>query len=193
MERFLTAGTPESNSFPDWPKLLQTGQPLEPHTLYDYLVRCRETLLTESSYNFLSNSSKDHWLDWWIDHLKDFTYKNGYHPYNNLVPFENLKNINKGKYTGIRFMPHCKGCPETRQIVDQMLKWYDIPIIFLSPDSEIRTKEDITLPLAIRVSLWSYYDRRLTVSVEPSKPAEIHPEIHRQKIAKDIGAYIHPV
>lgn len=191
----LTPPGIEKDSLPDWQKILQSGKPLDPQILLDRLTCQRRGCFVEPNGSLLPNSAKDHLLDGWIDHLNDFIHRSGYHPNNNLETFENLQNRNRGKLHGVIFIPQCKSYTYTTQIIDQVVSWYDESTALLLPDHELPPGEDaaVSIPLIVRISLLSYTNPGLTISVKPERPENIHSEIHHKEIAHKIGAFIHPI
>lgn len=166
--------------------MMRAGKLQDRATLIEYLGGALEYLKTVPGPNLqYRKDNADGWIGWWINFLgKDQTP-------GQLVPFENIKEVlSRDKTSGVLFGGKSEGHNGHRFAVNWIADHVDQPILLLEREwyAEADTRGGRFIDLRAGISMWTYYNPRIIVSVMPQKDTEVVAEVHYQKLFDQTGA-----
>jgi hypothetical protein len=185
-----------------WQEILGSGKPINAAILREYLLDSYLHLITEPGPNLdlrIELELSENWLTYWVDYLKAFEHHQDLN-HAHIVPFEKLSEVIKvekenakvikvpedggGASSGVLFVGGLEGHEGHRLAVDWMLRHVNVPVVLFEQDEYFSVKERKRpyLPLEVRLSMWSYYNRNLFMSVLPLKEEGVSDREHYQNL-----------
>jgi hypothetical protein len=184
---FFSNFMPDSLGDFDVDSMLSQNRPLGRIVLSRYLWQAALFLANEPGPNlFRRQFTTTLWTNYWLELLasrgEGFTGR--------MVPVNQVHEVLKpGEPSGVLFAGGLEGHRGHRFAVNWMLGRVR-PILLLERDDYFKTKERGApfLDLRARVSMWAYFDPRLTISVLPERDPVVPIDTHYENIFKQIGA-----
>jgi len=191
-----------------WQEMLGSGKPFNAAILREYLLDSYLHLITEPGPNLDKRRElelSDSWLWFWVDYLEAFEHHQDFN-HAHLVSFEKLAEAIKiekenatvikvpedggGASSGVLFVGGLEGHEGHRLAVDWMLRHVNVPVVLFEQDEyfNIKERKKPFLPLQVRLSMWSYYNRNLFMSVLPLKEEGVSERRHYQNLFDRIDA-----
>ena len=169
MSEFLSGFKSDLLKGTTWRDILESGEPIDRPTLEAFLSQANDFLTQEPGPNLERRRELSReWLGQWILTLK---YSRKDQRPALLLPLEYVRRYAEAEVpAGVLFAGGLEGHRGHCQAVDWMFSFVR-PIILFEQDTYLTSKKRKApfLPLGVRLSMWSYYNPSLIISVIPEK------------------------
>lgn len=181
-----------SNLFENWhwQEMVEKNQVIDPVTLRSCLQEAFIYLTTEPGPNLERRKQlAPTWLGWWIRHLKNKTETSNVATIASLETIPVILGKDLQKPSGVLFVGGGEGHGGHRWAVNWMMRFVK-PVLLFEQENYFKDKErgEQFLPLEVRLSMWSYYESNMIISVLPQRDEEISLTDHYQPIFDKTGA-----
>ena len=168
-----------------WQDILLSGQSIDRITLREFLFLAKRFLILEPGPNLETRQKEaENWLGWWVRYLSSGQISKGILKPASLVPFKDVAKIVSRDTAGVLFVAGLEGHRGHRWAVEWMLGFVNRPVILFEQDEFFaeKARKGPFLPLEVRLSMWSYYNPNLIISVSPLRNPSVPESDHYQNL-----------
>lgn len=185
-----------------WEQMVEERKVINPNLLKQILIEANQWLTTEPGPHLEDRQEgAKEWLEWWISYLEKFCDANKLTTGEKLIPSKKLLPLEDmsqemsferamGETAGVLFMGGGEGHEGHRFAVSYMKQCVGKVVLLFEQEEYIQQKErgGSFLPLKVRLSMWSYFEKTDYISVIPQREENENLSFHYQNIFTQTNA-----